>query len=209
MALEATHIKFALDLKDIYKVKNLDHYISGSIYPDSRYVTGVNRAKTHPQNLMGLNPTWTDFEKGWAAHIVCDTLGNMVRLQTFPELFVSVSPETQWLRATAMKIIEDLEVEQTFDLKKYLACLNYAANPCKENLDEIKKFNKLVQDTYKPDIHSLKQVEFFWSGMGLQKDKLDQLNEQANAYLNNKDIFSGIKSLYSKMVMAAISTLQS
>lgn len=42
MALEGTHIRFALDVGDKYNIKDLGKYISGTLYPDSRYITGIN-----------------------------------------------------------------------------------------------------------------------------------------------------------------------
>ena len=52
MALEATHIRFAFDLKDVYDVSDIDAFVSGSIYPDSRYVTGIDRLATHPEGYL-------------------------------------------------------------------------------------------------------------------------------------------------------------
>ena len=48
MALEATHIRFAYDLKEKYKITDLEKYISGLIYPDSRYIrssVGISNEK--------------------------------------------------------------------------------------------------------------------------------------------------------------------
>jgi hypothetical protein len=50
MALEATHIRFALDLKDTYGVNDVHAFVSGAVYPDSRYVMGIDRIATHPVN---------------------------------------------------------------------------------------------------------------------------------------------------------------
>lgn len=41
MALEATHLRFALDLLPKLEVKDINDYLAGSIYPDSRYTTGI------------------------------------------------------------------------------------------------------------------------------------------------------------------------
>ena len=68
MALQATHIKFALDLQAKYNVKNLEKYISGANYPDSRFLTGVGREKTH--DLDSLELLDSDFKKGWHNHLI-------------------------------------------------------------------------------------------------------------------------------------------
>ena len=51
MALEATHMRFALDLKNKYQVRNIKKYIVGTIYPDSRYLSGIDRTLTHSENF--------------------------------------------------------------------------------------------------------------------------------------------------------------
>ena len=66
MALEATHIRFALDLKDKYQVKDLEKYISGTIYPDSRYVSEIGRELTHPKDYLDWDIfAVDDFKKGF------------------------------------------------------------------------------------------------------------------------------------------------
>ncbi len=52
MSLEATHIRFALDLKDKYRVQAIEKYISGTTYPDSRYVTKIDRGLTHNDDIL-------------------------------------------------------------------------------------------------------------------------------------------------------------
>lgn len=47
MSLGATHIRFALDLRDRYQVQDIEKYLSGTIYSDSRYVTKIDRNLTH------------------------------------------------------------------------------------------------------------------------------------------------------------------
>jgi hypothetical protein len=39
MALEASHIRFALDLKEKFKVNNVQKYVYGTTYPDTRVLT--------------------------------------------------------------------------------------------------------------------------------------------------------------------------
>lgn len=52
MALEASHIRFALDLKDKYSIQDVQKLVSGTVYPDSRYATKIDRQLTHPQDFM-------------------------------------------------------------------------------------------------------------------------------------------------------------
>lgn len=70
MAFEATHVRFARDLKTRLKIQNEIAYYSGCVYPDSRYVTGVSRQSTHAEAPYGV--TMSDFEKGQFTHLVYD-----------------------------------------------------------------------------------------------------------------------------------------
>lgn len=71
MSLEATHIRFALDLKDEYKIKDIKKYISGTVYPDSRYITGIDRNLTHYNDILKPEFAKDDFKKGWQVHQIC------------------------------------------------------------------------------------------------------------------------------------------
>ena len=81
MALEATHIRYALDNKDRFDVSDETKYVSGTVYPDSRYPTGIARTLTHDDSQMQKN-FWSndDFRKGWAAHLLYDKIQQSVRV---------------------------------------------------------------------------------------------------------------------------------
>jgi hypothetical protein len=73
MPLSASHIKFALDQVDYFKPDDLGKYLEGAIYPDSRYLSGLERSKTHSHDFW-LEEFWRDddFKKGWASHNLSD-----------------------------------------------------------------------------------------------------------------------------------------
>ncbi|MEK7102418.1 MAG: hypothetical protein AAB912_02170, partial [Patescibacteria group bacterium] len=99
MPLEATHIKFALDVQDKYSVQDVGKYLSGTIYPDSRYVTKIDRALTHGDYLLSPDFAIDDFKRGWATHFVCDKLFNKITDKNFPEYFneqTRAGSETEW-----------------------------------------------------------------------------------------------------------------
>lgn len=110
MAFEATHIRFALDLAERLKIEDIPAYLSGSIYPDSRYATGISRNITHgdkaPQDpfVKGLD----DFHKGWATHLLYDELGlpKYKALSPTPKNKVEGFDDL-WVFITAEKLIED------------------------------------------------------------------------------------------------------
>ena len=116
MAFTATHLRHALDMADQAGVDSFEDLMWGSIYPDSRYLTGVDRKRTHKnprwrmQNFISLS----SFEKGIALHEFYDTqskkkLSSLSRsapgkLAAFTE---------KWKYQTALKFIED---QQSLDV---------------------------------------------------------------------------------------------
>lgn len=112
MAFEATHIRFALDLAERLKIQDIQTYLSGSIYPDSRYATGISRNITHsgaaPKDPLA--PGLDDFHKGWATHLLYDELGikKYKALSPTPNMKVEGFGDL-WVYTTSEKLIEDME----------------------------------------------------------------------------------------------------
>lgn len=77
MSFQATHLHFANQVKKIFNIQDLTQYFSGTLYPDSRYITKVERTKTHAD--VRINPVKIynlpdDFHKGWQVHLWYDKL---------------------------------------------------------------------------------------------------------------------------------------
>ncbi len=106
MAFEATHVRFARDLKPFLKVTNEADYYAGCVYPDSRYVTGISREETHTE--IPLNLSLSDFEKGWFTHLVYDRTVSKDYLKNTPWEGVPVKGLGEhWQQMTAAKLVED------------------------------------------------------------------------------------------------------
>ena len=123
MALTATHIKFALDMSKNYQVENIFRFITGALYPDSRYKTKTKRDLTHPADFKKWDiRLLSDFQKGWLTHLHCDQSQRDVFMQLFPEYFdnnpIEFGTET-WITITAIKLLQDME-----DMKKFDVILN-------------------------------------------------------------------------------------
>lgn len=118
MAMEFTHLRFAVDLAPNLNVGDMTAYLSGSIYPDSRYVTRIPRNLTHgpdsPHNPFASD--LDDFQKGWATHLLYDekSLQKYKDLSPWPERKI-VGFGEEWIFVTAEKLIEDLV---SYDEKK-------------------------------------------------------------------------------------------
>lgn len=197
MSLPATHIRFALALKNQYQVDNLAQYLSGAVYPDSRYLTSLDRALTHNEDLLIKHWANTDFKKGWQSHYICDVAHNMARNKIFPELFSADLLSAHWLPVVVLKIVQDIDDVQNFDVQKYLSCLDYVDNPNGENLDLIKKYNQLVIGTYlHKNTCQLGDYELFLRAMPFEKSILNNIFAQVAEYLDKPDILAKSKKIY-------------
>ncbi len=144
MALEVTHIRFALDIIERYQVTSLREYLSGTIYPDSRYVTGINRNLTHNGDVLDKSFSQSDFTSGWQVHCVCDEIQRSVHQELFPELHIFEGPKRS-IYLTALKLFQDMSDAREINLEKYLPCLDYSYNANGEDIEYIKKYNNIVR----------------------------------------------------------------
>ena len=204
MALEATHIRFALDLKDVYKVKDLGKYLSGTIYPDSRYVTGIDRTLTHNDEILKADFASDDFKKGWQLHHICDIIQNKLREKFLPELHLTHSKlfhTREWYLATAAKIIQDQFDMQLFDLHSQLSLLEYVQNPNNEDIETIQKYNQFVVNLYKgKDTVSFEDHFVFWSNLGISKKHLKGIENKTRKAYKNPDLVKRIHGIYDQML---------
>lgn len=197
MSLPATHLRFALDIKNRYQVSDLHQYLSGAIYPDSRYLTALDRDLTHNEDILVDHWANTDFKKGWQSHQICDQAHIMARNKIFSELFLADHKSKHWLSVAALKIIQDMDDVQNFDIQKYLSYLDYIHNPNGEDFDLIKKYNQLVVDIYwRKDICQLSNYELFLRAIPFEKNMLDDILIKTTEYLKNQDILARSKTVY-------------
>ena len=208
MALQATHIKFALDLKDKYQPQSLKKYISGAIYPDSRYVTGLDRKLTHGEQLLSIDLT-DDFKKGWHCHLICDKLLGLAIDKLLPDEFNAQKNIMQqgnqfWLKRTAVKILQEIDVFKSFNLQPYLSMLDYVENALGEDIDLVKKSNYLVQKNYHQKVEiNLSNIMEIWRGLILSEEMLNKIKQTALELMQDKKMIFIIKELYPEMLKLA------
>jgi hypothetical protein len=202
MSLAATHIRFSLATKDKYKIKNLEQYISGAVYPDSRYVTNIDRNLTHNEDLLA--PGWanTDFKKGWQSHFVCDVMFNKTKRVIFPEVnFKKEGCEKDWIISSAIKIIQDIDDMQNFFIQDYLGFLNYTENPNGEDLNKVKESNQLIKTLYlNKKICTVEEYGQLYKVCGISDDLVYRIVGKARELSTDKNKVKKIKSIYSLML---------
>lgn len=202
MALYGTHIRFALDVKDYFKVDNLDQYISGSIYPDSRYFSKIKRELTH--NVEFEDKSFydnNDFKKGWTAHLLYDHIQFGIISNIFPTLFSAqdiIYGNDNWTTRTVIKILQDLDDIKYFDITSYLDYLDYIETPNGESEQVIKNYNNILVNLYKKLPSGIDDYKLTWTGMGMETKVVEAIKSKFFELEKNKEVMEKIKSIYPK-----------
>lgn len=120
-----SHLAFAekyLEQNFINDEKELNRFIQGTIFPDIRYFTHLDRRITHGRfapNKDFLNVS--SFEAGWKLHLYFDHQWAKI---TRESEFFNKYKEDMIISALAAKLIEDrIDYKKIKNLKKYLIAL--------------------------------------------------------------------------------------
>ena len=203
MALEATHMRFALDVKKMCNIENIAEYIQGTVYPDSRYVSGISRELTHSNEFLKKEFAINDFKIGWQIHLLCDKIQRQIFHQNIPgfnKLQHEGFEENQWVNFAAAKIVADIGVVQSFDIQSMLEYLNSEFCPNNENVSLIRKNNEIMFDLYgDKKVPSIDDYMNMWSKFNVSDELSKKVKEKTNQFMNNefKEI---IWSCYDKML---------
>jgi hypothetical protein len=171
MAMEGAHIRFALDIKDELNIEDESAYLIGAVYPDSRYLTKIDRNLTHPKGYEKEFLNMDDFHKGWFTHLLCDDIQYEVIQEVFPEIGTTIPSQqsNEWVNRTSIKLLQDLEDIKNFDIQKKLHHLDIVKNPNNENLEILRKYNNLLQSIYVGKV-TLNSYNILWKEFGLDND---------------------------------------
>jgi hypothetical protein len=172
-------------------VKDLNKYIAGSIYPDSRYPTGINRLLTHDDAQM-KEAFWKndDFRKGWVSHLLYDKIQYSVHTEWFSDILKEKNPnmsnEDDWIVRTALKILQDIDDIGQFDIKQHLDALKYIETPNGEDKKAVQKYNQLCRDIYSnaPNV-TIEDLEKMWVDWSIPAEIAVKM--RTKAYEINKD----------------------
>jgi len=204
MALEATHIRYALDTKDRFGVSDETKYISGSIYPDSRYPTGTDRTLTHDDSQMEKE-FWSDdeFRKGWSAHLLYDKIQQSVHGDWFADMLAAKNPgmtkEEDWIVCTALKILQDIDDIKHFNIKAHLASLSYVETPNGEDEVKVKTYNQMFVDIYSkaPNV-SIEDLERMWIDWRVPADTAARMREKSYEIQVDDVLMEKVRGIYAE-----------
>ena len=203
--MELTHIRFARDLKDRLSIEDADSYYAGAIYPDSRYLTKISRNQTH----AGLSPQdpfaggLSDFEKGWATHVLYDRLAHpqYVALSPWPEKKTEPWNDV-WQFISAAKVVEDLqsyeamrgEVEMILDIE-------FSERPNHEDPEVMRQYAQ-IQNTLYRQLPTLQQYREFWEILSGDKKIIDGVMGYVHEILDQAHLQSQIQRMYRQVIKA-------
>lgn len=203
MALEGTHIQFALDVKDQYDIGRLDVYLSGTVYPDSRYISGVDRPKTHPKELLEKTDL-TDFETGWKVHLICDRTMSQVTEGLFPELLneegVGLWKSPWWVSRTALKSLVDIELMKQFDIHAHLPSLDYVETPFEESEEKMHYYNEMIRELYSRKEITIDDIKWFWDEFQIGEKLSKDIEEKTREFAADKEIMEKVRMIYPDML---------
>lgn len=201
MASSGTHIRFALDLQERLGVTDETAYLSGALYPDSRYLTKVSRAQTHRDPDVPTDPfapDLSDFQKGWATHVLYDDrAGNMLRdLFDIGDKKIEFESEA-YFHVTAAKMIEDLRSVKVLgtDLEK-LQKITVVDRPYQEPEDKIEAWYKLQRKVYVSPPASFDDYALVWEvAPWLPRE---QVQQEFDRQLQDQELIDTIHAMYDK-----------
>ncbi len=195
MAAPITHIVLTDKVFDKYfKDKNKKDFFIGTIFPDIRYLAGIERKMTH----LSYNKEENSFKAGMRFHSLIDDIWNkLVRADDnsalSPELKNSVNG------ITSFKLLEDgLLYEKIDNWQEYVSFFDEVL-PDELLFDipeeKVKKWHKILQKYFSRRPNDSDR-EAFIKGIGFSKETVDEMNDSISLMKNDQRIVQAIKELY-------------
>ncbi len=203
MALYGTHIRFALDVKKDFNIKKIEEYISGTVYPDSRYISKIDRHLTHSDFCLTKNFYHnSDFKLGWFIHVLYDK----IQFDTFDIFFSELFNRTDikygndhWTTRTVLKILQDLDDLKHFDIIPFLPSLSHIETPNGESPKTIETYNTYLTDIYKKSpVIVIDDILAMWRQSGMSEEIVQSIREKFFILSGNKEIMEKISLVYKK-----------
>jgi hypothetical protein len=179
MSLEATHLRFSLKIKEDLGVFDLEKYISGVVYPDTRYLSGIERRLTHNLGHFEGRKNLTDFEKGWLSHIIGDKIFKEVTEERFGDWVLFEEFEARHPIITAIKIIQDIEDFQRFDIQSVLPYLDYYELHFHEDERKVVEYNRIIQELYQgKEKIAVEDCLSMWEKLGMTQGTIARVQKK-------------------------------
>ncbi|MFA6018316.1 MAG: hypothetical protein WCT28_01615 [Patescibacteria group bacterium] len=199
MALEATHVRFALDLLPCLHVSDIESYCAGAVYPDTRIATGLPREMTHGPRCPH-DPSaegFSDFQKGWAAHLLYDEIaGDELRKLLSEEFDRTIRERKSFIEFTSMKAVEDIQsVNLVPNVLDHLQRLAIDRAPLGESLERIYYHFSVTRKLYE-NIPSHESYRQWYLDVGVAQEVADGLFQRTQQMVKDQELDSAIRAIY-------------
>ena len=199
MALPATHLRIAEGLADSFSIASKQQYLSGTLYPDSRWLTGVDRQSSHSQACSQSDFITDDFTLGWHIHCSSDLIQTALFYDHFPAI-ANLDADAQWLQLSVFKMLQDREDMMAFDLDTALSKLTHVRSPNGEDPQKVQEYLDLVRNTY----HGKKRLDMeeyynLWIGVGLAPEVAAAIMTETRRKAEDQKLIEQLKAICPKI----------
>ncbi len=202
--MELTHVRFARDLKNRLSIEDEAAYYAGAIYPDSRYMTKINRNLTHagasPQDPFAIG--LSDFEKGWATHLLYDRLAHpqYVRLSPWPEEKTQQGNPV-WQFISAAKVVEDIASYRAMDGDVGLILdINFLELPHDEDPAIMREYSQIQKTLYQQP-PTFDHYRDFWVALSGNAQVTASVMWYAQEMLADDRMRTAIEEIYRRVLL--------
>lgn len=200
MALPATHIRFAAAIADRLNVADGRAYLSGTLYPDSRWLTGVDRKRTHDRRFLDPDFPSDDFTLGWQVHCLCDRIQGDIHAGLLDGLS-ELTSDDRWVLISAAKVVQDMNDAAQGDLDTHLPLLTHSRSPNDESGEDVAAYLDLVRRSYsRCATPRWRDYAGLWTGVGLDRRRISQIEHQVDRILADDGLVTQLYGAYERMV---------
>lgn len=201
MALPATHLRFALEIAHDFEIDDLHAYLSGTLYPDSRWITGVDRTATHNDHCLQSSGHHRDFGLGWHVHCLCDQIQSRLLANQAPPL-ESLSDRQQWVHLSAAKMIQDQCDLPHVDTHACLKALDHIETPNGENPEDVGRYYGHLRKVYAGKSRlTLADYKLLWRGVGVDGETLSQIVAALNQQSADEAARAQLHAMFQDMLL--------
>ena len=200
MALPGTHFRFALAVRDHYAIKDEVRYLAGTLYPDSRWLTGLARESTHHDDYLDRSFADTDFNTGWHVHVRCDHIQTACFRDAYPHV-ANRGGMDGWIGVSALKVAQDMQDSRQVDMAYCLDCLAHAETPYGEDIAGVRAYYRLVRRAYGAGAPpSQDAYHMLWARVGVPTKTVAAIMAQANQLASSAEGRQTLEDLFLEMV---------
>ncbi len=182
MALPASHLRFADAVRPF--IRDRSAYFSGTVYPDSRWVSGIAREATHGPQCLQAAFDADEFGLGWRLHCLCDNLQAEIHRSLLPGLD-QLTADERWIVLAAAKVIQDMHDAARADLPTIIPHLVDSRAPSGESDADVAVYLAAVRHAYRGGTTpTWEDYTRLWLRVGLDRETVERI-ERAVAHLRD------------------------